>query len=272
MKGFFKRITFLLVALVAVIAAGTFGFMYLQKLAMLDAFYYTIVTIATVGYGDIVPNTVGSKILAILIILGGVGLFTVVVVNFTQYLIERRSEKTRVERLNMLVELFFSEIGNQLLRHFCASDPELDQLRAKLGLAKGNHEAELTLIQQELQNHVYKIDPTLIDFEALKALLMDNNSLLLRLLENPNLIENEAFTDVLRTTFHFRQELAARRSLTALPVTDVEHLANDAKRSYTVTAKEWVNHAIYLKKQYPYLFSLTLRTNPFGKETVPIIK
>ena len=91
MKGFFKRITFLLVALVAVIAAGTFGFMYLQKLAMLDAFYYTIVTIATVGYGDIVPNTVGSKILAILIILGGVGLFTVVVVNFTQYLIERRS-------------------------------------------------------------------------------------------------------------------------------------------------------------------------------------
>ena len=272
MKGFLRRVAYLLVILAVVIAAGTLGFMHLLKLSLFDSFYFTVVTVATVGFGDIVPKTIGSKVLAIIVILGGVGAFSGLIVNFTQYLIERRTEKTRLERLNMLIELFYSEIGNPMLRCFALADPGLDQLRSKLSLDQGNQETELADIDQQLKNHVYTIDPGRINLAALKALLVDNNGLLLRLLENPNLIENEAFTDVLRTSFHFRQELAARVDLTTLPATDIDHLANDAKRAYAVTAKGWIDHVYYLKKYYPYLFSLTLRTGPFREETTPIIK
>ena len=47
-----------------------------------NSFYWTIVTISTVGYGDIVPNTVLGKILTIILILSGVvavSLFTALV-------------------------------------------------------------------------------------------------------------------------------------------------------------------------------------------------
>jgi voltage-gated potassium channel len=271
MKSYLRRVASLLVILAAVIIAGTLGFMYLQKLSLFDAFYFTIVSITTVGYGDIIPTTFGSMVLAIIIILGGVGVFSGLLVSFTQFLIERKTDKARYERLNMLVELFFSEIGNKMLRYFSSADTGLDQLRNNLNLNQGNHDAELAQIQQHLKNHIFKIETTRIDLVGLKTLL-DNNTLLLRLLENPNLIENQAFTDVLRTTFHFRQELAARGDLTVLPAIDLEHLTDDATRAYKITVQEWISHISYIQKNYPYLFSLTMRTGPFRGETAPIIK
>ncbi|SEG76339.1 NAD-binding protein [Halobellus limi] len=44
-----------------------------------DAFYYVIVTIATVGYGDITPVTVEAKLFSLSVILLGTGAFTVAV-------------------------------------------------------------------------------------------------------------------------------------------------------------------------------------------------
>jgi len=41
---------------------GTVGFVYPEGLSLFDAFYITIVTITTVGYGDIIPRTFYGKI------------------------------------------------------------------------------------------------------------------------------------------------------------------------------------------------------------------
>ena len=45
-----------------VIVVGTVGFVYLEGLSLFDAFYMTIVTITTVGYGDIIPHTFYGRI------------------------------------------------------------------------------------------------------------------------------------------------------------------------------------------------------------------
>jgi voltage-gated potassium channel len=47
----------------------------MENRSFVDAFYYIIVTMATVGYGDIVPTTPAGKILAIVLIITGVGTF-----------------------------------------------------------------------------------------------------------------------------------------------------------------------------------------------------
>ena len=78
------------VVLLAVMVLGTFGFMVIEGLSVADAFYFTVVTIATVGYGDIHPNAQTGKILAVVLIVTGVGTFLGVVANATEMMLNRR--------------------------------------------------------------------------------------------------------------------------------------------------------------------------------------
>jgi voltage-gated potassium channel len=272
MRTFLERIAYILLALIAVIIIGTFSFSYLQGLSLFNAFYFTITTIATVGFGDITPTTTGSKILAIFIILFGVGAFTGLVVNSTQFIIERRTERQRSNRSNMLVELFFSEVGAELLRMCSAADPGFDSLRGEFKFDTANAGASLARFRGSLANHSYSISRERLKLEPLKILLEDKAELLIRLLENPNLIEKEAISEMLRATFHLRQELKSRVDLSLLPPSDLEHLAYDAKRAYAAAAPQWMNHLDYLKANYPYLFSISVRLNPFSQSPSPIVK
>ena len=66
----------ILVAVFVVIALfGTVGFMLIERLSFVDAFYFTLVTIATVGYGDIHPTTQAAKWFTVILIVCGVGTF-----------------------------------------------------------------------------------------------------------------------------------------------------------------------------------------------------
>jgi len=65
------KYAFLIVVVVFLIGFG--GFMAIEDLSPLDSAYLTVATLATVGYGDIHPNTPLGKIFTIFIILVGVG-------------------------------------------------------------------------------------------------------------------------------------------------------------------------------------------------------
>ena len=51
------RLRIYLIVFFAVMVLGTIGFMLIENRSFTDAFYFTIVTIATVGYGDLHPVT-----------------------------------------------------------------------------------------------------------------------------------------------------------------------------------------------------------------------
>jgi len=99
--------------------------------------------------------------------------------------------------------------------------------------------------------------------ENIKNFLKEKRQFLLNLLENPNLLEHESFTNLLWAVFHLTDELTHRKGLDRLPETDYQHLAGDIERAYHLLIVEWLNYMKHLKANYPYLFSLAVRTNPF---------
>ena len=56
-----------------------------------------------------------------------------------------------------------------------------------------------------------------------------------------------------------------------LPKADTDHLAGDIKRGYHLIVNEWISYMQYLKNNYPFLFSLAIRTNPFDPAASVVI-
>ena len=111
-----------------------------------------------------------------------------------------------------------------------------------------------------------------VDLDKLRTFLIEKRGFLLRLLENPNLLEHDEFTDLMWAVFHLAEELEARTDIKNLPETDREHLAIDIQRVYGNLVVEWLSYLEHLKKKYPFLFSLVLRTHPFQTEPSPVVR
>ncbi len=265
------RLRVFLVVLLVVLVLGILGLMIIEDLSLADALYFTIVTVATVGYGDIHPATTAGKILALVLIITGVGTFLGVVANATEIMLNRREKKARIEKLNMVASLFFSEIGNRLLTYFVELDPQAASLRKELVITNDWSAADFLKVSQLLKNHKYNINIEKIPQEELRTFFAGKVDLLLRLLENPALLERESFTETLRAVFHFRDELLLRQDISQLPESDRKHLAGDMKRAYKLLAHQWMDYMKHLKDNYPYLFSLAMRTNPFDLSASPIV-
>jgi hypothetical protein len=261
-----SRLKIFLIIFFGVIALGTIGMMTLEKKSLIDSFYFVIVTMATVGYGDVYPVTTPGKILALFIIVTGVGTFIGVIANFTEIMLEKREMESRMEKLNMIIGVFYSEVGLELLSRFARFEPNFDAIRPSLIIADTWKDKEFIAASRESMKHDFSVDASQVDFPALKGFLTAKRDFLLRLLENPVLMEHQSFTDLLRAVFHLTEELAYRSSFEDVPKPDSDHLAGDIKRSYHLMVAEWIIYMKYLKNNYPFLFSLAVRTNPFNKE------
>ena len=49
------------------------------------------------------------------------------------------------------------------------------------------------------------------------------------------------------------------------------HLSGDITRAYGLLVREWLAHMEHLKREYPYLFSLAVRMNPFDPEASAVV-
>jgi voltage-gated potassium channel len=266
-----SRLKIYLVIFFAVIVLGTIGMMSIEKNSLIDSFYFIIVTMATVGYGDIHPVTNFGKIFTLFIIVTGVGTFLGVIANFTEIMLEKREIESRMEKLNMIIGVFYSEVGLELLSRFASYDPDFDAIRGSFIITGAWKDKEFIAASKESMKHDFGVDVSQVDFLELKDFLAEKRDFLLRLLENPVLMEHQSFTDLLRAVFHLTEELAYRNSLEDVPKADANHLAGDIKRSYHLIVAEWIIYLKYLKNNYPFLFSLAVRTNPFNKEASVVV-
>ena len=189
-----------------------------------------------------------------------------------QSLLDMREKRERLEKLNMLIGVFFSEVGTSLLVLFSDSDPSLEKIKQNLIVNSDWSNKEFEHINNHLRNYEYKINIDMINLKDLRDFLIRKSNFLVRLLENPNLLEHESFTEVLRAVFHIVEELEHRKNIKQLSKNDLNHMEVDINRGYNLLVFEWLNHMKYLKNNYPYMFSLAMRLNPFDENATVEIK
>ncbi len=178
-------------------------------------------------------------------------------------LLERRAKRDLLHKLNMVIGAFFAEMGTELLGILATYDAAVDEVRDDLVAQPTWDDRRFADARAKIARHDFKIDARNGDLTSLRSYLSTKRAFLLRLLENQNLLEHESFTDTLWAVFHLADELAHRADPAALPGPDLAHLSGDIKRAYAALAGQWLAHLQHLKADYPYLFSLAVRTNPF---------
>jgi hypothetical protein len=187
-------------------------------------------------------------------------------------IITSHEKQVMFKKLNMVFGAFYSEVGTGLLKDFSRFDANARKLRDALLINKDWTTEEFIAVKSKVKDHQMKIGLKKDDLEKMRVFLVSKRSFLLRLLENPNILEHEQFTDLLWAVFHLAEELSYRHDLTGLPEADYEHLGGDLRRVYVLLVEEWVSYMQHLKKDYPFLFSLAMRTNPFDPEASVVIK
>ena len=271
MEAVHRRLQIFLALFLLVATIGTVGFMHLENLSFAEAFYYNIVTMSTVGYGDIHPTSPASRMFAILLIVMGGATFLGVIANGTEMLLVKRETLNRMRKVNMVLGVFFSEVGNRLLALLADCDDSIDAIRDHLLVKAQWKQEDFTKALKKVKNHSSKINIDNADLQAAHEFLGSKRNLLVSLLENPVLIEQENFSEALLAVFHLADELGSRENFTGLPETDLKHLAGDMNRTYGMLVEEWLFYLQHLKGQYPYLFSLAIRKNPFDRNASPVV-
>jgi voltage-gated potassium channel len=110
----------------ALILGGSFGYMLIEGWSFFDSLYMTVITIATVGFGEIHPVSGLGRAFTLILIFLGVGYFLYVASSIIQVLVEgrirhvlgRHKLQRRIQRLkNHYIVCGYGRIGRALTRH-----------------------------------------------------------------------------------------------------------------------------------------------------------
>ena len=181
----------------------------------------------------------------------------------------RKEKEAIFEKLDMLMSVFFSEIGDDLLSKFSSVNDDKNVIYGYLKNIQDWEDDDFKNSMDAIQSKGVKFKPS-IEYENrgayltdIQTLLIEKRYFLISLLENPNLLEKDNFSALLLATFHLDEELERRGDLNNLTEPDFNHLIGDINRVYSNLMYEYVYYMRYLKRNYPYMISIALRTNPF---------
>jgi hypothetical protein len=170
-------------------------------------------------------------------------------------LVERRTRLERLSKLNMLVGLFFSDIGFNLLKLIVAGDKQIHNLDLDF--------SDLKTSANNLKSHNHIVEFEKINYPELKKLVLESRDILSSLISNENILEHETFADLLMSLMHLRDEILFIQHKDKLTDDDRIHLKSDLIRVYKALTIQWINYLAHLKQFYPYQYNGAIKFNPF---------
>lgn len=102
-----SKIYKIVVLVVSILAIGTIGYMLLSGYSFIDALYMTVITVTTVGFGEVSPFSPEEKVFTIFLILTSITVFGYAISTFSEYLVsgklfehfKHRKVEKQIERL-----------------------------------------------------------------------------------------------------------------------------------------------------------------------------
>ncbi|HJV44351.1 MAG TPA: potassium channel protein [Bacillota bacterium] len=119
----YKRFALAVAGLTLTVLVGTVGFHYFEDISFFDALWMTVESVLTIGYGDLVPQELSSKIFALFLIPLGIGVMTYTLGLVAALLIEgelsktvrRRRMEDKIKRLrNHTIICGFGRVGQNV--------------------------------------------------------------------------------------------------------------------------------------------------------------
>jgi len=118
-----------LVLSVLFVIGGTAGYVFIEDWSVSDGFYMTIVSITTVGFGEVRPLDTSGRVLTMAVIVGGIAVFGYAITTLASSLVESElTGRTRERRIRSAIEDLtehviicgFGRVGMSVAREFTA--------------------------------------------------------------------------------------------------------------------------------------------------------
>lgn len=186
-------------------------------------------------------------------------------------LLHERERQSMLKKLYMVIGAFFSEAGTVLIKEMGSTCTDFGELAPHLAVNGRWDVSEYAAAVKFIGGYQCRFNSPTEELERLKGFLLDKRGFVLGLLQNPNLLEHDDFTELLWAVCHLSEELAARKDLSVLPSSDLRHIESDIQRAFGMLVREWLAYMRHLQVHYPYMYSLFVRINPFNPDASPVV-
>lgn len=168
-----RRLRMVLALVVILLASGTTGYMLLEGWSLHDALYMTVITLSTVGYGEVRPLTQPGELFTILMIFGGVGVLAYSFSTVTDYIVagelqgylrRRRTERRIGHMQEHTIICGYGRVGRQVVEELHANDVQVVVIDVDRGLAAELEQLGVPFVPGDASN-----DPVLVQAGLARA-------------------------------------------------------------------------------------------------------
>ncbi|KAA1243836.1 potassium channel protein [Aquimarina sp. RZ0] len=104
LKWFSSKIYLALVLLIGVITVGVFGFRFFSDYSWIDALYMTVITMSTVGFGEVEPLDDSAKLFTVFLIAANVVIFAYSISIITEYIVNKSDpQKVQYRKIQKMI-------------------------------------------------------------------------------------------------------------------------------------------------------------------------
>jgi voltage-gated potassium channel len=86
----------------ALVLVGTIFYWQLEDWTVIEALYFSVLTLTTVGFGDLTPTSEGTQIFTIAYVLIGLGVFVALLTSVAEQFLRQRAERGAAARERLI--------------------------------------------------------------------------------------------------------------------------------------------------------------------------